>query len=86
MKMSKKASDARRKILKIYPNAKLEKYYIANQGLYGILVPYSQEMVNKMQKLGFWLEIDKHNSPSKEKAWIDGYKALMQNFINMLET
>ena len=86
MKMSNKASEARQRVLKIYPNAKLLKFYTTNEGRYGILVPYDTEMANKMQKLGFWLEIDKNCSPSKEKAWIDAYKSILKNFMTMLET
>jgi hypothetical protein len=81
MKMSTRASEARRKILDSYPTAKVVKYHSsALGGRYGVFIPAKDESKN-----GTWLEITRDNSSTKEKAWIDAHKSILQNFLKMLE-
>jgi hypothetical protein len=81
MKMSARATEARRKILDNYPTAKVVKYQsLSLGGRYGVFVPAKDGMSN-----GTWLELTKDNSSTKEKAWIGAHKSILQNFLKMLE-
>jgi len=81
MKLSKKASDTKRKVLNIYPTARLLKYKtFGNEGRHGIFVTKSHDDLT-----GFWLELDYNNSSTKGKAWIDAHKAIMHQMLKMFE-
>jgi hypothetical protein len=80
MSLSKKGSEARRKVLNVYPTAKLIKYQTYyNEGRYGIYI----EIPNQKLK---YLELDRNNSPTKDKAWIDAYKSILKDCLTMFES
>jgi len=79
MKLSRKAIDARKKVLEMYPHAILHTYGCETIGTrFSILVP-SNGKTN-----GLWLETNKESSPNKNKAWIDAYNFVMKEFLRML--
>ena len=81
MKLSKKAIDARKKVLDIYPTARLFKYWTPrNEGRYVVYIPKNDET-----KLTLYLETDITSSPTHNKAWIDAYKYVLKSFLSMLE-
>jgi hypothetical protein len=93
MKMSKKALEARKKVIDTYPAAEIHKYWTRNnEGRFGVFVRYAEPKTSfdayygKTISNGFWLELEKDNSSTKEKAWIDAYKAMLRDFLSMLES
>lgn len=80
MKLSKRATTVKRKVLDMYPSAKVVRYYTPEfGGRYGILVPDTKTTKR------IWLETTELSSSTREKAWIDAYNYIMQSFMKMLE-
>ena len=91
MKLSRKAIESRRTVLKMFPRAILHKYIdIYNCKRFGIFVFYDEPKKiisgwNTTSSNGFWLEINKENSPNACKAWLEAEKAVHQEMLKMLE-